>query len=180
MISMRSKVTVKVLNYYFLNQDAQVYINELARLLSLDPKNTETKLKELEKEGILTSEFRGKQRYYYLAKRNPVMEHYRQIFLKTHGVEKKLRDLLSGVKGVVSAFLFGSYARNAMDASSDIDLLVIGDHASLEVQRLIVRLQNEIGREINVVNVGADEFAVKKARDPFIRNIFRNKTVRIL
>jgi DNA-binding transcriptional ArsR family regulator len=95
---MRSKVTVKVLNYYFLNQDAQVYINELARLLSLDLKNTETKLKELEKEGILTSEFRGKQRYYYLAKRNPVMEHYRQIFLKTHGVEKKLRDLLSGLR----------------------------------------------------------------------------------
>ena len=48
MISLRSKVAVKLLDYYFLNPEAQHYINELARILELDPKNTETKLKEFE------------------------------------------------------------------------------------------------------------------------------------
>jgi len=60
MISLRSKVTIKLLDYYFLNPEAQVYINELTRILGLDPKNTETKLKELEKEGFFKSEFRRK------------------------------------------------------------------------------------------------------------------------
>jgi len=63
MISLRSKITIKLLDYYFLNPNAQVYINELARILEIDPKNTETKLKELEMEGLFKSEFRGKQRY---------------------------------------------------------------------------------------------------------------------
>ena len=49
MISLRSKVAIKLLDYYFLNPEAQAYINELARILELDPKNTETKLKEFEK-----------------------------------------------------------------------------------------------------------------------------------
>ncbi|MCX5667712.1 MAG: hypothetical protein NTY34_05330 [Candidatus Omnitrophica bacterium] len=40
MISLRSKVAIKLLDYYFLNPEAQVYINELARILELDPKNT--------------------------------------------------------------------------------------------------------------------------------------------
>src|SRR3989338_8014108 len=103
MISLRSKVAIKLLDYYFLNPDRQYYINELARILGLDPKNTETKLKEFEKQGLLKSEFRGKERFFFLAKVNPVLEHYRQIFLKTYGIERKLRDTLSGIKGLKDA-----------------------------------------------------------------------------
>ncbi|MBU1006677.1 MAG: hypothetical protein KKH08_03695 [Candidatus Omnitrophica bacterium] len=91
-ISLRSKVTIKLLDYYFFNPEAEVYINELARILDLDPKNTEIKLKELEKEGLFKSEFRGKQRYFFLAKDNSVLKHYRQIFLNTYGIEKRLKD----------------------------------------------------------------------------------------
>ncbi|MFH0876882.1 MAG: hypothetical protein V1863_01480, partial [Candidatus Omnitrophota bacterium] len=68
-------MTIRLLDYYFLNPDAQAYINELARILELDPKNTETKLKEFEKEGLFRSEFRGKERYFFLAKDNPLLEH---------------------------------------------------------------------------------------------------------
>ena len=49
MISFRSKVTIKVLDYFFINPDEKHYINELAKMFSLDPKNVDVKLKELEK-----------------------------------------------------------------------------------------------------------------------------------
>ncbi|MBU2034923.1 MAG: nucleotidyltransferase domain-containing protein [Candidatus Omnitrophica bacterium] len=181
MISLRSKITIKLLDYYFLNPDAQVYINELARILEIDPKNTETKLKELEKEGLFKSEFRGKQRYFFLAKDNPVLEHYRQIFLKTHGIEKKLKNMLSGIKGIKEAYLFGSYASNKMDSSSDVDLLAIGTHSILELQRVIVQLQKDTGREFNVTNLNPGEFrARKKDKSHFISSIFKNKTIRLI
>ncbi len=181
MISLRSKVTIKLLDYYFLNPEAQVYINELARILDLDPKNTETKLKELEKEGLFKSEFRGKQRYFFLAKDNPILEHYRQIFLKTHGIEKMLKDMIVGIKGIKEAYLFGSYATNKMDSSSDIDLLAIGTHSVLELQRVVAKLQKDTGREFNVINLSPKEFAVKKKnKDPFINSVFKTKTIRLV
>lgn len=181
MISLRSKITIKLLDYYFLNPDAQAYINELARILEIDPKNTETKLKELEKEGLLKSEFRGKQRYFFLAKDNPILEHYRQIFLKTHGIEKKLKGMLSGIKGIKEAYLFGSYASNKMDSSSDIDLLAIGTHSILELQRIIAKLQKDTGREFNVTNLSPKEFEKKnKDKNNFISNVFKTKTIRLV
>jgi len=180
MISLRSKVAIKLLDYYFLNPEAQVYINELARILELDPKNTETKLKELEKEGLFKSEFRGNQRYFFLAKDNPVLEHYRQIFLKTHGIEKRLKDTLGNIKGLKEAYLFGSYASNKMDSSSDIDLLAIGTHSVLELQRVIAKLQKDTGREFNVKNLSRKEFEAKKNRDPFITSVFKTKIIRLV
>jgi len=181
MISLRSKVTIKLLDYYFLNPQAQVYINELARLLELDPKNTETKLKELEKGGLLKSEFRGKQRYFFLAKNNPVLEHYRQIFLKTHGIEKRLKDVMGNIKGLGEAYLFGSYASNKMDFSSDIDLLAVGAHSVLELQRVIAKFQKDTGREFNVVNLSTKEFEKKKNnKDPFINGILKTKTIKLV
>jgi len=181
MISLRSKVTIKLLDYYFLNLHAQHYINELARILELDPKNTETKLKEFEKEGFFKSEFRGKERYFFLAKDNPVLEHYRQIFLKTHGIEKRLKDMISNIKGVKEAYIFGSYATNKMDSSSDIDILAIGSHSVLELQRVIAKLQKDTGREFNVTNLSLKEFeAKKKNKDPFINSVFKTKTIRLV
>jgi predicted nucleotidyltransferase len=181
MISLRSKVAIKLLDYYFLNPDAQAYINELARTLELDPKNTETKLKEFEKEGLFKSEFRGKQRYFFLAKDNPVLEHYRQIFLKTHGIEKRLKDMISDIKGLKEAYIFGSYATNKMDSSSDIDILAIGSHSVLELQRVIAKLQKDTGREFNVTNLSLKEFeAKKKNKDPFINSVFKTKTIRLV
>lgn len=181
MISLRSKVTIKLLDYYFLNPEAEVYINELARTLDLDPKNTETKLKELEKEGLFKSEFRGKQRYFFLAKNNPVLEHYRQIFLKTYGIEKKLKDTLGNVKGLKEAHLFGSYASNKMDSSSDIDLLAVGTHSVLELQRIIAKFQKDTGREFNVINLSEEEFKKKKKdKEPFINSVFKTKTIKLI
>ena len=180
MISLRSKVAIKLLDYYFLNPDAKAYINELARILELDPKNTESKLKEFEREGLFKSEFRGKERYFFLAKDNPVLEHYRQIFLKTYGIEKRLKDMISNIKGLKEAYIYGSYATNKMDSSSDIDILAIGSHSVLELQRVIVKLQKDTGREFNVTNLSLKEFAArKKDKAHFINSVFKTKIIRL-
>ncbi len=181
MISLRSKVAIKLLDYYFLNPDARHYINELARMLELDPKNTETKLKEFEKNGLFTSEFQGKERYYILAKKSSLLEHYRQIFLKTYGIEKRLKDILQNIKGLHEAYIFGSYANNSMDSSSDIDILAVGSHSVIELQRPITKLQKDTGREFNVMNLSQEEFtAKKKNNDPFLSHVFKSKTMRLI
>lgn len=181
MISFKSKITVKILNYFFLNPEAKLYINELAKTLGLDPKNAYRKLEELEAEGLFQSEFRGKERYFFLVKTNPLLSHYRQIFLTTFGLEQKLREILKNLPGVEEGYLFGSYARNKMISSSDIDVLIIGSHSVLELQKEINHLQKEIGREFNIINLSRKEFdAKKKTKDQFIKNVFEDKTIKLL
>ena len=181
MMSLRSKVAIKLLDYYFINPDACHYINELARLLGLDPKNTETKLKEFERKGFFKSEFRGKERYFFLAKDNAVLEHYRQIFLKTYGMEKRLGDMLRSIKGLDEAYIYGSYAGNKMDSSSDIDILAVGGHSVLELQRGIAKLQKDTGREFNVINLSPEEFNKKKQqKNAFINGVFKTKIIRLV
>jgi predicted nucleotidyltransferase len=181
MISFKSKIAVKIINYFFLNPEASHYVNELARLLELDPKNVYRKLRELEKEGLFRSEFRGQQRYFFIAKDYPLLKHYRQIFLKTYGIEAELKKLMSDIPDIDEAYVYGSYASGKMDASSDIDLLVVGSHSVIGLQKVIVGLQKEIGREINVVNLSEKEFKVKKKqKDQFLKNIFTGDHIKLL
>ena len=129
----------------------------------------------------MQSEFLGKQRYFYLNRKNFLLKNYRQIFLKTYGLEQKLKDLSLQTNGVKTAYLFGSYVKNKMDISSDIDLLLVGNHSTIDWQRKINQLQKEIGREINTLNLSEQEFKNKqKANNPFIENILTGKNIKLI
>lgn len=181
MISLRSEVTKKILNYFFINPHAKHYINELARILNQDPKNVDRKLKYLEKNGLLESDFMGKQRYFYLSQKYPLLKEYRKIILASIGIEQNLKKILAQDKQIKQAYIFGSYAKNNMDASSDIDLLIIGNHSPISLRKKINKIQKETNREINIINLSEQEFETKrKEKNPFIVNIFSEKIIKLL
>lgn len=181
MVSLKSKIVQNVLSYFFLQEDSSLYVNEMVRLLKVDRGNLIKKLKSLEKEGIFSSEFRGNQKYFSLNKRYPLLKEYKNIILKTIGFEKKIQELLRDLKGIKEAYIFGSYAKDKMDLSSDIDLLVIGKQDTIELQRRISKLQEQINREINVISIEDKEFQRKrKNKDPFIINILRERKIKLL
>lgn len=179
MVSLRSRITQAVLGYFMLHEDSELYVHEMARRLSLDQGNLDRKLKELEKEDILKSDLRGKERYYSLNASFPLLQEYKKIILKTVGFEQSLKQLLKTVKGLEHAYLFGSYARNKMDRSSDIDLLVVGDHSAIELQRKIAEIQKSVKREINVISMSAGEYRKKQRSDPFLKSILQKKKVQL-
>ena len=181
MISMKSKITKVLLNYFFLNPEESLFVNEIARKLDLDKRNLVKKLKELEEEGILLSETRGNQKIYSINRSYPLYEEYRKIVFKTIGIESKLKSMIKQVKGIEKVYLFGSYAKDAMETHSDVDLLVVGDHKIMELQKELSKLQKEIGREINVVNMDKKEFRKrKKEKDPFIEAVFEEKNIEVI
>lgn len=181
MISLRSEVTRKLLNYFFLNPQESLYVNEMSRKLGLDKRNLVKKLKELENESILKSQNRGNLKLYSINEKYPLYDEYKKIISKTIGLEKKLRDVLGKIKEIKEAYIYGSYAKNEMDTHSDIDLLVIGEHSVLSLQREINTIQKEADREINVVNMGQKEFKNRiQKKDPFIKTIFKQKYIKII
>jgi predicted nucleotidyltransferase len=176
----KSEIAQKVLGYFFLNPHEQLYTNEIAKNLNLDKRNLVKKLKEFEKDGLLKKTVRGNMKLYSINDKYPLFNEYKKIILSTAGIEGALRQMLAGFPDVLEAYLYGSYARNAMDANSDIDLLVVGGHSVLALQRKLTALQKSLGREINVVNMDPNEFKEKKGNnDPFISGIMQGKKVRV-
>ncbi len=85
-----------------------------------------------------------------------------------------MRVSLKSLAGIQQAVVFGSYAADRMDPKSDIDLLVVGDHNTVELQRLIARIQKTIDREINCISMTGKEYREKEKKDPFLKSL-RNK-----
>lgn len=181
MISLKSSITQKLLSYFFLNKTKELYVNELARLLETDPKNLDKKLKELEKEGLFRSEFKGKQKYYSMNLSFPLFKEYEQIVNKTIGLEHQLKNALETVQNLEEAYIFGSYAGNKLDVQSDIDLFIIGPHKLLDTEKAIFSLQKTLGREINAIDMTREEFERRKRKkDPLINDIFSKPTIKII
>jgi len=152
-----------------------------SKKLKLDKRNLVKKLKELEKEGILKSERKGNLKLYSLNKNYPLYREYKNIVLKTVGMEAKLKKILNEEKGVEEAYIYGSYASNRMDVSSDIDLLVIGRHSVLSLQRKISKLEKEVNREINAVNMDKGGCRKRlKTKDPFLQSVFSKKFIKLI
>ena len=180
MLNLRSKITQKILGHLFLHEGSEMYVNEMCQRFGLDRGNLVRKLKELEDQGMLRSRWRGNQRYYRLNPSFSLIKEYKRIILKTVGLEHSLRETLRHIEGIQEAFLFGSYARDQMDLSSDLDLLVIGNHRAIDLQRAIAKLQKGLDREINVVHISPIEYDKKKRKDPLLRSILEKKRVSIL
>ena len=110
--------------YYFTNPSAQLHLRDLAGRLSIDPSNLSKELARLEREGLFRSEVSGRQKYFQLNRQYPLFQEVRSIVAKTVGVVPQIAQSLKKVEGIGQAYLYGSFARNQQNASSDIDVLV--------------------------------------------------------
>jgi len=181
MVSLKSKVTRKVLNYFFINPEEGLYVNELVKKLELDKRNLVKKLKTLEQEGIVVSRKRGNLKIYSINTKYPLYDEYKKIICKTLGFEANLKEALSSVDNIEQVYIYGSYAIDSLSVHSDIDILAVGEHDVLVLQRIINKFQREIDREINVVNMSKKEFQKRKrAKDAFIESVFSNKYIKVL
>ena len=180
MFDLKSKIATRVLGYYLLNPQKQHYINELAALIEADPGNLFRKLKELAAEGVLLSERRGNQNYFFLNQQYPLLKELKKSYEMKYGLTAILQKKLKKLSGLQDAYIFGSYAKGNLSVQSDIDLLLIGEHSSLAAKKLILPLQKTLKREINVVDLTLTEFQRrKKQKDPFFKNVFDGQVIKL-
>ncbi|MBU4367865.1 nucleotidyltransferase domain-containing protein [Patescibacteria group bacterium] len=181
MISLKSKIIQKILNLFLLNEKGRFYVNELAKIIDEDPSNVYKKLLELKKEGIISDDFQGKERYFFINKKYRFLKEYKNIVLKDIGFEKILKQKLEPIKGIKSVYIFGSYARNKMTSESDIDILVVGNFKTIELQKVLLDIQRSSGKEINSIELSEKDFEKRvKEKDPLLKDIFTGKNVKII
>jgi predicted nucleotidyltransferase len=178
MLDMRSKARQKLLGYYFTNPTTRHHLRDLAERLSVDPSNLSKELIRLEREGLFHSEVSGRQKYFQLNRKYPLFNEVRSIIAKTIGAVSLLAESLNKIEGIEEAYLYGSFARNQQDASSDVDVLVIGKPKSDTMAEIVQKLERQLGREINYTVLTRKELESRRGRkDAFLENVWHNKRV---
>jgi predicted nucleotidyltransferase len=181
MFDLRSKARQRLLAYYFTNPAARHHLRDLAVRLNIDPSNLSRELRHWEDGGLFTSEVSGRQKYFRLNPKYPLLKEVRSIVTKTVGAASLLAKSLKPIVGVEEAYLFGSFARNQQDASSDIDVLVIGAPGGQVLAEAMRKLERRLGREINYTVLSRSEFESRRARkDAFLESIWQNSRVSLV
>jgi predicted nucleotidyltransferase/DNA-binding transcriptional ArsR family regulator len=181
MISLRSSLRRALFTYLYGNRSARFYVRQLAGELGVDPTNLSRELARLEKDGLLHSEVEGRQRYYTLNRNYPYLKPLFTMLQGSVGIVPALQAALGRVPAIEAAYLFGSFAKDEADASSDIDLLIIGYPDAALLASQIRGTEKTLRRDINYTVLGDRELRAKlKARDPFVADIWRGKRIALI
>ncbi len=176
-----SKARTELLVQFFLSSKEKFYMRELERLLEIPIGNLRRELIYLEKTGILKSEKLGNLKFYLLDKENPIYKPMKQLVIKTIGIPEMLKSRLMPNPNIITAFIYGSYARGDFEGTSDVDLFVVTakeDSSYDAIYSQLSKIEGRFGREINPDIMSLGEFQKRiKSKDPYISDIINNKII---
>jgi predicted nucleotidyltransferase len=152
----------RVLGWLLGHPDEAYYLRELVRHIGGAVGAVQRELELLTASGLVRREVRGKQVYFQANQKAAIFPELQGLFAKTVGLVDILREaLIPLANSVDAAFVFGSAARGELHASSDIDLLVIGETSFGDVVTAIQPAEKRLGRDVNPTVYSADEFRAK-------------------
>ncbi len=123
-----SKVQQRVLALIFSHPERSFYTSEIVRKVDSGVGAVERELSKLEGSALVSIERIGNQKHYRANQASPIFEELRGLIEKTVGLAEPIRKSLEPYADAIkSAFVYGSVAKGADTAHSDIDLMVIGD-----------------------------------------------------
>jgi predicted nucleotidyltransferase len=165
----KSKTRKELFRLYFTNPDREHYLRELERILDIPVSMVRKELIHLEEQGVFRSRKKGNLTYYLLNHSYPLFDELKGIVFKTIGVQGLLREVLSKIKGIEVALIYGSFAKHDETAKSDIDLLIVGTFDDSRLLREVNKLEKVLKREINYSLFRRDELKKKlNEKDPFV------------
>lgn len=172
------KTRQRVLGLLFSMPERELYLREIARLVSVSASALQRELDQLSTAGILLETRRGNQRMFRANPECPLYEELVGFAIKTYGIADLLREAIRPFRPQ-RALIFGSIAKQADRAASDVDVLVTGDALDYGgLMNACLDLQPRIGRTINVKVFRADEFRRELAKpDSFVARILAEPTI---
>lgn len=130
---------------------------ELAAEAGLDPGGVARLLKRWTAAGLVTRRQQdGLPRYY--ASTDPALAPLVTLMQQDSALVRTLREALVVLPGVDVALVFGSVARGAAGAASDLDLLVLGRASELKLNAALKPVGRKLGRAVHATVSTIDSF----------------------
>jgi predicted nucleotidyltransferase len=158
-----SNVQQRVLALIFGNPEQSFYTSEIVRRVHSGTGAVERELARLEQSGLASVQRVGNQKHYRANRESPIFDELRGIVLKTVGLAEPLRQSLAKyADNICAAFVYGSVAKGADTARSDIDLMVIGNDLTYsDLYAGLQKAENVLQRTVNPTFLSFDDWQRK-------------------
>jgi predicted nucleotidyltransferase len=178
-----TKVQQKLLALFFGLPDKSFYLNEVVRRADMGRGVISRELARLTDAGLLVASKQGNQKHYQANQAAPIYKELIAIVKKTFGVTEVIQAALSGLLPQLSqAFIYGSIAKGSDHATSDIDVMLVGDELSYsEVMQLLESAETQLQRPVNPTIYTQQEFATRLADgSSFVHKVMSQATINLL
>ena len=164
----------RVLGLLYGKPEQSYYLNEIVRLAGMGKGAVSRELAKLVAAGLLTVVRQGNQNHYQANSANPIFAELKAITQKTFGIADVVKvALVPLLPAVELAFIYGSVAKGSEHASSDIDVMLVGDNLSYsEVMELLASAEQQLGRTVNPTIYDSLDFSKRiGAKQSFITRV---------
>ena len=135
----------------FGQPERSFYVSEIMRNVHSGTGAVERELSRLLRSGLVCVERIGNQKHYRANHESPIFEELRSLVIKTVAVAEPIRKSFQPYADKIkAAFVYGSVAKGTDTASSDIDLMVIGDDLNYsELYSASQNAESSLGRKVS-------------------------------
>ena len=158
-----SRVKAEMFRLLFGTSNTPLHLREIERRSGLSVGTVRQELTRLEDFGLIEKNADGNRRLYAARRDHPLSGDIHNLVLKTSGLVEVLREALTEAQAKIClGFVFGSMASGKDNATSDVDLFIVGELGLRTLSRLLARVPDKLGREINPYVLSAEEFLRRK------------------
>jgi hypothetical protein len=169
-----SKTRLKILLRFFLNSHARAHLRGLAEEFGESTNAIRHELNNLSKAGYLVSREKGNMIEYRANIGHPLYPDLQRIIHKYLGLDKIIENvvekLITRIGELESAFIIGDYAQGK--DTGIIDLVLVGNVNSDNLQSYIAKAEKLIDRKIRVLLFNSQEFEKNKKKLNYDTSLF--------
>ena len=155
--------------------------SELLRMTSAGAGGIHRELQQFVRAGLVRARPVGGRRFYFPNEAHTIYEELRDIARKLLGIPALVKEALEPFSTQIErAFIYGSVARNAEDAESDIDVMVIGTPPMEKVLGALQELEPALRRHISARFYEPVEFHKLGASNAFLRRVREGATIELI
>ena len=145
---------------FFTNGRSTAYLRGLAEEFGESTNSIRLELNKLSDAGYLVSSEQGRTIEYKANHEHPLYPDLRNIVHKYLGIDKIIETIVAKLGDLKYAFITGDYAQG--NDSGTIELVLVGDIDTEFLKKCILRAEELVQREIQVMTFTTDEFDAEK------------------
>ncbi len=170
----------RVLALLFGQPARSFFASELIRLTGSGSGAVQRELKRLVSSGLVTVKHIGRQKHFQANPDCPVFDELCAMVRKSVAMAEPVQQALAPLaEEIALALIYGSVAKGADTASSDIDLLVVADDLTLEaLYAVLAPVEANLARRISPTLYSTAEFDSRRAAgNPFLTRVIQGEHI---